>query len=82
VIRRVAFRKAVLAGVIGALAWETAIRALILLGFPLRDLVRFLGTMIVGQASPLVWWPVGLALHASVGATRRCRWPHRSGPSG
>jgi len=67
VIRRVAFRKAVLAGVIGALAWEAAIRALILAGLPLGDLVRFLGTMITGHASPLVWWPVGLVLHASVG---------------
>jgi hypothetical protein len=68
VIRRVAFRKAVLAGVLGALAWEAVIRALILLGLPLGDLVRFLGTMIAGETSPVVWWPLGLVLHASVGA--------------
>ena len=43
-------------------------RALILAGLPLGDLVRFLGTMIVGEASPAVWWPTGLVLHASVGA--------------
>jgi hypothetical protein len=68
VIRRVAFRKAVLAGVTGALAWEAVVRALILLGFPLGDLVRFLGTMAVPHSPPWVWWPTGLALHATVGA--------------
>jgi hypothetical protein len=68
VIRRVAFRKAILAGTIGALGWEVVVRVLIVLGIPLGDLVRFLGTMIVGNSTPLVWWPVGLALHASVGA--------------
>jgi hypothetical protein len=68
VIRRVAYRKALLAGVIGALAWEAVVRVLILLGLPLGDLVRFLGTMIVGPAQPVLWWPTGLILHASVGA--------------
>jgi hypothetical protein len=68
VIRRVAFRKAVLAGVVGALAWEAVIRALILLGLPLLDLVRLLGTMAVPQSRAWIWWPAGLALHATVGA--------------
>jgi hypothetical protein len=68
VIRRVAFRKAILAGITGALAWEAVVRLLIVLGFPLGDLVRFLGTMIAGDAPWQVWWPLGLALHASVGA--------------
>jgi hypothetical protein len=68
VIRRVAFRKALLAGVLGALAWEAVVRGLILLGLPLGDLVRFLGTMIAVNTPPAVWWPAGLALHASVGA--------------
>ena len=67
-IRRVAFGKAILAGTTGALAWEVVLRVLIVLGVPLGDLVRFLGTMIVGDTSPLIWWPIGLALHASVGA--------------
>ena len=67
-IRRVAFRKAVLAGIIGAAGWELVVRALILLGVPLGDLVRLLGTMVAGNAPPLVWWPAGLVLHASVGA--------------
>jgi len=68
VIRRVAFRKAILAGIIGAVAWDFSVRALILAGLPLGDLVRFLGTMMAGHASPIVWWPTGLILHASVGA--------------
>ena len=67
-IRRVAFRKALAAGVVGALAWEAVVRGLLLLGLPLGDLVRFLGTMIAGNVPAAVWWPVGLALHASVGA--------------
>jgi hypothetical protein len=67
-IRRVAFGKAILAGTTGALAWEVVARVLIVVGVPLGDLVRFLGTMIVGDTSPLIWWPIGLALHASVGA--------------
>ena len=68
-IRRVAFRKALVAGVIGALAWEAVVRALIVVGLPLGDLVQFLGKMIVGQAPPIAWWPAGLVLHALVGAT-------------
>jgi hypothetical protein len=68
VIRRVAFRKAILAGVTGAVAWEAAIRLLIVAGLPLGDLVHFLGTMIAGHAPAAIWWPIGLVLHASVGA--------------
>jgi hypothetical protein len=67
-IRRVAFRKAALAGVIGALAWEAVIRGLIFIGLPLGDLVRLLGTMAVPHSPAWVWWPAGLALHAMVGA--------------
>jgi hypothetical protein len=68
VIRRVAFRKAILAGVVGALAWEGVIRALIVLGLPFGDLVRLLGTMVAPHSSAWIWWPAGLALHAMVGA--------------
>lgn len=67
-IRRVAYHKALLAGVLGAGAWELVIRLLILLGLPLGDLVRLLGTMVLGDAPPLGWWVTGLALHAAVGA--------------
>jgi hypothetical protein len=68
VIRRVAFRKAILGGVIGALAWEGVARALILLGLPLGDLVRLLGTLMAPSSSAWIWWPLGLAVHAGMGA--------------
>lgn len=67
-IRRVAFGKAILAGASGALAWEVAARVLIWLGLPLFDLVFILGTMAFGQVGPWLWWPSGMALHATVGA--------------
>lgn len=67
-IRRVAFGKAVLAGAAGALAWEIAARVLLLLGVPVFDLVFTLGTMITGEVRPWIWWPVGMAMHATVGA--------------
>ena len=67
-IRRVAFGKAVLAGIAGACAWELFLRLLIAAGLPLSDPVKLLGTMLVGRSSPLAWWPIGMFLHASVGA--------------
>src|SRR5918992_3090768 len=67
-IRRVAFRRAILAGVAGALTWEAIVRGLILVGIPLGDLVRLLGTMAVPHSPAWIWWPAGLALHATVGA--------------
>ncbi|MFN2531796.1 MAG: hypothetical protein ABR555_10905 [Pyrinomonadaceae bacterium] len=67
-IRRVAFGKAVIAGATGAIAWEIAARMLLLLDVPFFDLVFTLGTMIVGGGHSWVWWPVGIALHATVGA--------------
>ena len=67
-IRRVAFGKAILAGAIGALAWEVVVRVLILVGLPLFDLVFILGTMVQADAHPWVWWPIGITMHATVGA--------------
>ena len=67
-IRRVAFGKAILAGALGALAWEALVRILILFGVPLFDLVFTLGTMVLGDVRPWLWWPAGLVLHATVGA--------------
>jgi hypothetical protein len=49
VIHRVAFRKAVLAGVIGALTWEAGIRALILL-----HCAPWLGTWLSGRGSEML----------------------------
>jgi hypothetical protein len=68
VIRRVAFGKAILAGAMGALAWDVVVRLLILLGLPLFDLVFILGTMITADVRPWIWWPVGMMMHATVGA--------------
>jgi hypothetical protein len=68
-IRRVAFKKAVFAGVLGAIAWEALARILDAAGVRVFDLVRVLGTLVFGMASPSwLWWPAGLALHAMVGA--------------
>jgi hypothetical protein len=67
-IRRVAFGKAIGAGVAGALAWELVVRPLLWLGVPLFDLVHTLGTMVCGGAPAWQWWPAGMCLHAAVGA--------------
>jgi uncharacterized membrane protein YagU involved in acid resistance len=67
-IRRVAFPKAILAGIAGATAWEGVARLLLLAGLPVFDLVRVLGTMALGQVPAWQWWLVGMLLHASVGA--------------
>jgi beta-glucosidase/6-phospho-beta-glucosidase/beta-galactosidase len=67
-IRRVAFAKAIMAGAIGALAWELAMRLLIWFGIPAFDLVRLLGTMLLPDAAAWQWWPLGLCLHAAVGS--------------
>lgn len=66
-IRRVAFKKAVIAGVFGAIAWEAAARVAALAGLQIFDIVRVLGTTIVEPGS-WAWWPAGLALHCMVGA--------------
>jgi hypothetical protein len=68
-IRLVAFEKAAVAGIAGAVAWEVAVRLLIWAGLPMFDLVRVLGTMALGPESVVwMWWPAGLAMHVLVGA--------------
>jgi len=68
-IRKVAFSKAVFAGVAGAVAWEVVARLMgLLLGSPLFDIVHLLGTTFTGEASPWLWWPMGMAAHLLVGA--------------
>jgi hypothetical protein len=70
-IRRVAFKKAVLGGALGALAWEGAARLLVLAGLPVFDLVRVLGLLTFGPDAPWwKWWPAGILMHAIVG----CVW--------
>ena len=68
-IRRVNFKKAIVAGTLGALAWEVVIRLLSWLGLPLFDLVNVLGTMIFGSESLVwQWWIAGIFMHALVGS--------------
>ena len=68
-VRRVAFKKAILGGALGALGWEVAVRVLIIAGLPMFDLVRTLGTLAVGdRADVWQWWPVGMTMHALVGS--------------
>jgi hypothetical protein len=68
-IRRVAFKKAIVAGVIGAVAWEAAVRGLIAAGLPMFDLVYTLGTLVpLGEPAFWKWWAVGMLMHAVVGA--------------
>jgi beta-glucosidase/6-phospho-beta-glucosidase/beta-galactosidase len=68
VLRVVAFRKAILAGVAGAFVWEALVRLLALLGVPVFDLVRALGTLAFPNGSMIEWWPPGVAAHLAVGA--------------
>ena len=84
-LRVVAYRKAILAGVLGAIVWEAALRPLALAGLPLFDVVWSLGTLAFPDGGAAQWWPVGMAAHAAVGAVwatfyayffwARFRWP-------
>jgi beta-glucosidase/6-phospho-beta-glucosidase/beta-galactosidase len=67
-IRHVAYRKAVLAGMAGAIAWEVAARPLILAGVPSFDIVGTLGTLAFPHGRAWAWWPAGMSLHLLVGA--------------
>jgi hypothetical protein len=68
-IRRVAFKKACIGGAAGALAWELAARAFLLLGLPVFDLVHILGDLALGSRTGFpAWWVAGLILHLTVGA--------------
>ncbi|MGJ0426792.1 family 1 glycosylhydrolase [Methylocystis sp.] len=67
-IRRVAYGKAVFAGMAGAVALEIVARLLILAGAPVFDIVGTLGALAQPYASGLASWSVGMALHLTVGA--------------
>ena len=62
-IRKVAFGKAALAGVLGASVWELAARLLVAAGVNAFDVTHALGSLFTTHA----WWPVGMALHAFIG---------------
>jgi hypothetical protein len=66
--RRVSFRKAVLAGASGAMAWEVVTRVLVLSGVPVMDPARLLGTMAFPHSGFALWWPIGVLFHCGVGA--------------
>jgi len=67
-IRSIAYSKAVLAGMAGAMAWEIVARLLIQAGLPVFDIVGTLGTLALPHARPWASWAVGMLLHLLVGA--------------
>ena len=68
-VRRIAFGKAIVAGVAGAAVWEITARILKMAGFGVFDLVKVLGTTVFGgDAEAMLWWPAGMLLHCAVGA--------------
>src|SRR3954466_5146338 len=67
-IRYVAYRKAVVAGMAGAVAWEAVARPFILAGVPFVDIVGTLGGVALPHASVWASWTIGMLLHLIVGA--------------
>ncbi|HEY8612004.1 MAG TPA: family 1 glycosylhydrolase [Roseomonas sp.] len=67
-ICHIAYGKAILAGMAGAVAWEVVARPLILLGVPFLDLVGLLGSLAMPNASAWASWTAGMLLHLIVGA--------------
>src|SRR5919107_4597163 len=67
-IRRIAYGKAILAGMSGAIAWEAIARLLIWVDVPFFDIVGTLGTVALPHASAWASWIVGMVLHLLVGA--------------
>ncbi len=66
-IRKVSYLKAFLAGALGASAWELFFRLGSLMT-PLKfDISKFLGTLLLPETHIWQWWPLGFALHLSVG---------------
>ena len=66
-IRVISIRKAAVAGVAGALAWTAVLGTLDLLGLPLFDIVKELGTLAFNADDPLAWGTLGLVAHGLVG---------------
>jgi beta-glucosidase/6-phospho-beta-glucosidase/beta-galactosidase len=67
-IRRVAYGKAVFAGMAGAVVLEIVARLMILSGAPFFDLVGTLGALAQPYAHGVAAWAIGMALHLTVGA--------------
>ncbi len=69
-IRSVAYSKAVLAGMAGAIAWEIVARLLIWAGVPFFDLVMTLGTL-AGSVANSKYSHFGTAFSVIVAALNR-----------
>src|SRR3546814_853268 len=67
-IHIVSLRKAVLAGIVAAFAWELAIRIIQFGGIALFDIVQHLGTLAFPAGPVLARWMTGMVIHATVGA--------------
>ncbi len=67
-IRHIAYGKAVLAGVSGAVAWEIVAKILIAIGVPFFSIVDTLGAVALPNGSAWASWSIGLLLHLIVGA--------------
>ena len=67
-IRHVAYRKAVLAGIAGAVAWEIVAQLLVFVGVPFFSIVDTLGAVALPGGSAWASWSVGMLLHLVVGA--------------
>jgi beta-glucosidase/6-phospho-beta-glucosidase/beta-galactosidase len=66
-IRIISYRKAILAGLAAAVAWELLLRPLLLAGVPTVDIVRMLGLAVIPHGVAWAWWTAGMALHIVVG---------------
>ena len=67
-IRHIAYGKAILAGVAGAVAWEIVAQLLVLLGVPFFSIVDTLAAVALPNGSPWASWSAGMLLHLLVGA--------------
>ena len=67
-IRHIAYRKAVFAGVAGAVAWEILAKILAVIGVPFFSIVDTLGAVALPNGSGWASWSIGMLLHLMVGA--------------
>lgn len=67
-IRHIAYRKAVFAGVAGAVAWEILAKILVVTRVPFFSIVDTLGAVALPNGSAWAAWSIGMLLHLVVGA--------------
>ena len=66
-IRIISLRKALLAGLAGAVAWEIADRLLVIAGVHVFDVVWVTGHMVARPFREYLWWPAGMVMHVGIG---------------